>query len=247
MKLYELARVAATPVLPALAVRVRRDLKALVRSGARRPARVLDVGGRRSPYTVGLDARVTVLDVPREGEVRDRLGLGMTGEIEERLRRRRSNVEGVVLQDMARCELPDASYDGVVCVEVIEHVREIEPFLDHVARVLAPGGWAYLTTPNGDYFTGEAREWNPDHVHHFGREELRGQLARRFDEVDVRYAVRTGPNRVRGQGGLSWRRPLRSAGTVLANLRSRRESRGLDDEPWRTAHLVAVARKGGPT
>lgn len=247
MKLYELVRVAAGPLLPAHAVRVRRDLAGLVRSGPRRPARVLDVGGRRSPYTVGLDARVTVLDVPREGEVGERLGLGMTREIEERLQRRRSNVDAVVLQDMARCELPDASYDGVVCVEVIEHVREIEPFLDHVARVVAPGGWAYLTTPNGDYFTGEARDWNPDHVHHFGREELTALLARRFAEVDVRYAVRTGRNRVRGQGGLGWRHPLRSIGTVAANLGSRWESRGLDDEPRRTAHLIAVARKEGPS
>lgn len=246
MTLYELIRIAAAPVLPAISVRIRRDLDSLVRSLPRRPARILDVGGRRSPYTVGLPAQVTVLEVPREGRVHERLGLGMTDEVEDRLRRMRSNVVHVVLQDMARCTLPDASYDGVVCVEVIEHVVEIAPFLDHVARVLIPGGWAYFTTPNGDYFTGRAPAWNPDHVRHYGREELDGLLAERFAEVDVRYAVRTGRHRVRGQGGIRASHPLRSVGTILANVRNRIESRGLDGEPWRTAHLIAVARKGGP-
>jgi SAM-dependent methyltransferase len=190
---------------------------------------------------VGLPVEVTVLDVPREGEVRERLGLGMTTEIEARLRRTRSNVTGVVLQDMTKCDLPDGSFDGVVCVEVIEHVEEIEPFLDQVARVTRPGGWAYFTTPNGEWVTGEAARYNPDHVHHFRRAELDALLRRRFDRVDVRYAVRTGRLRVLGQMPFSWRRPLRTLVTIGANVMNRIQSRGLDHEPERTAHLVATA------
>lgn len=245
MKRYEWIRWAAGPLLPPFAARVRRDVARLVReSGA--GCRVLDVGGRRSPYTVGVPARVTVLDMPREGEVRETLRLGMTDAIEERLARTRSNIERVVLQDMIHCDLPDGSFDGVVCVEVVEHVVEIEPFLDQVARVIAPGGWAYFTTPNGDYLRGDAARWNPDHVRHFRRAELAALLADRFDRVDVGYAVRTGALRVRGQAPYSLRRPFRTGVAIVANLLNRVRSRGVDERAEGTAHLIAIARKAGP-
>lgn len=47
-------------------------------------------------------------------------------------------------------QLGVASFDLVVAVEVIEHVESPIGFLRNVARLLAPGGVAAITTPNVD-------------------------------------------------------------------------------------------------
>jgi SAM-dependent methyltransferase len=43
---------------------------------------------------------------------------------------------------------PDASFDVVYSTEVIEHVEGHRNFILEAARVLKPGGWLVLTTPN---------------------------------------------------------------------------------------------------
>ena len=159
---FEIARILAEPVLPHVYAKARHDLRRLTCRGSD----VLDVGGRRSPYTVGLRAHVTIFDRPRESDVQRRLDLGVDDGVLQAVRRRRSNIDAIIFGDMTRCELPSASYDGVVSVEVIEHVREDDAFLDHVARVLKHDGWAYFTTPNGDAI----ENTNPDHVRHYRRD-----------------------------------------------------------------------------
>ncbi len=42
----------------------------------------------------------------------------------------------------------DASFDLVYSIEVIEHVESHHRFIAEAARVLKPGGWFVLTTPN---------------------------------------------------------------------------------------------------
>jgi SAM-dependent methyltransferase len=39
-------------------------------------------------------------------------------------------------------------YEAVVAIEVIEHVENIFDFFRKVSKVLAPGGYAFITTPN---------------------------------------------------------------------------------------------------
>ncbi|MGB5574661.1 MAG: methyltransferase domain-containing protein, partial [Thermoanaerobaculia bacterium] len=188
---FEWLRARADRVLPVLHGQVRRDLATLVRDSQLECPRILDAGGRRSPYTVGLSAAITILEVPGYGVDQD---LGVTRATLAHLQRRRSNVEEVVLEDMTDCSLPSESFDGVVCVEVIEHVREDDRFVQQVSRVLRPGGWAYFTTPNGDYIRNEPPNFNPDHVRHYRLEELRELLSSWFGNVDVRYGVKTGRN-----------------------------------------------------
>ncbi|MCG8460390.1 MAG: hypothetical protein MI919_29260, partial [Holophagales bacterium] len=113
------------------------------------------------------------------------------------------------------------------------------------ARVLRPGGWIYLTTPNGDWVKNEPPHYNPDHLRHYRRRELEALLERHFDEVVVVYAVKTGRHRVRGLRSFEMRRPAALAVTLFSNVISHLESRGLDQTPRRTAHLVAIARKAG--
>ncbi|MCP3958350.1 MAG: methyltransferase domain-containing protein [bacterium] len=204
---------------------------------------ILDVGGRTSPYTIGLKARVTVLDVPREGRVRTNLNLGMTDGIADRLRRRRSNIEQLVIDDMTRTTIPDHSFDGIAAVETIEHVVDDQAFVRQAERLLKPGGWFYLTTPNGDYVLNEPPNRNPDHVRHYTRDELISLLKERFPEVEVVYGVRTGRARYRGLRSISPRRPLQALSTGFSNLINRYESRDVETEPRRTAHLFACARK----
>lgn len=235
LKAFEIARILAEPALPHLYKKAREELMTLTRPGAQ----ILDVGGRRSPYTVGLPARITIFDRPRESEVQHKLGLGIDDDVLAKIKRRRSNIDGVIFGDMTKCTLPAASYDGVVSVEVIEHVVEDDAFVAHVARVLRPGGWAYLTTPNGDFI----ENTNPDHVRHYTRDQLARLLRRHFDEVRVIYGVATTDNWEQGLRSFDARHPLTLLRTIVGNLRNHVESRGVDDQKRNTAHLFAIARK----
>lgn len=46
-----------------------------------------------------------------------------------------------------------ASLDGITLVEVIEHIVRAEALVDELARVVRPGGWLVLTTPNVVHWT----------------------------------------------------------------------------------------------
>ena len=81
MTTYEICRLIAEPFLPMLHWQVRRDLKKLVKLTPHQPVRLLDVGGRKSPYTVGLPVALTVSDIPRQSEVQESLHLGLNQRI----------------------------------------------------------------------------------------------------------------------------------------------------------------------
>ncbi|WP_312283810.1 methyltransferase domain-containing protein [Candidatus Igneacidithiobacillus taiwanensis] len=43
-------------------------------------------------------------------------------------------------------------FDGVLITEVIEHVAHPDDFLANTAKLVRPGGYIIMTTPNGEYF-----------------------------------------------------------------------------------------------
>jgi SAM-dependent methyltransferase len=45
-----------------------------------------------------------------------------------------------------RLSVPDASFDLVICTQVLEHVRRPEEALAEIGRVLRPGGHAFIST-----------------------------------------------------------------------------------------------------
>lgn len=235
-KPYELVRLLAEPALPYFNGKIRRDLGPLIRAGDL----ILDVGGRRSPYTVGLPARITILDLPRKQELQKQLELGVDDSVLATIQRRRSNIERVVLEDMTRCTLPSESFDGVVSVEVIEHIPDDEQFVAQIARVLKPGGWAYLTTPNGDYIK---KPDGGDHIRHYRREELAALLRRHFGDVRVTYGIATGKNRAFAMRRLQLWNPVAMFETIRGNILNRRESIGVEERATRTGHLFALVRK----
>lgn len=81
-------------------------------------------------------------------------------------------------------DAPDGFYDVFWTTEVIEHMgREfVEPWIADAARCLAPGGLAYVSTPNHD---GSNNKLPEDHVYEWGHQELIDLLSKYFEIVDV--------------------------------------------------------------
>jgi 2-polyprenyl-3-methyl-5-hydroxy-6-metoxy-1,4-benzoquinol methylase len=50
--------------------------------------------------------------------------------------------------DAAALPLPDASVDAAAAVEVIEHVENPRALVRELARIVKPGGWVVVSTPN---------------------------------------------------------------------------------------------------
>jgi hypothetical protein len=124
MKPFEIAYLCAEPFLPPLYGLVRRRLIELSENGMQEP-RILDVGGRKSHYTIGVPGEVTVTDLPRESDIQKSLNLGINAPIIEQTIRRRTNVREVLFDDMTCSRLPDNTFDCVVAVEVLEHVQNV--------------------------------------------------------------------------------------------------------------------------
>lgn len=245
MTKYEFMRWLTFPIMPTHLVTVRNDIKHALKliKKDKLNVSILDVGGRKSPYTINLSADVTLLDVPQESGTREALNLGFTSDILKTIQKKRSNIKDVIIEDMTKSSLPDAAYDAVVCIEVIEHVVEDDVFVKNISKVIGKNGWAYFTTPNGDFIKNEGPNKNPDHVRHYTRMQLQTLLEKYFDNVDVHYAVKTGKYRVMGLKNFQIGKPLRLIKSIAGNVINRFQSKGVEKNSDYTAHLVAIAYK----
>jgi len=217
---------------------VYRALRRLERE-AGKPLRVLDVGGRRSNYTIGLKSTVWITDLPRESTLQKALDLGATDDLRRRVLLRRSNVEDYLLDDMTRSRLPPGFCDVAVAVEVLEHVEDDEAFLQQVVRILRPGGRFVMTTPNGDFLPVPY----PDHKRHYRRDQLTALLRRHFAHTDVRYVVNHGRLLSFGIRRPSLASPLGTCASMTALFAAgRAEDLGIGGQgPGGKRHLLAVA------
>jgi len=240
MTLYEVARRGIEPLLPPLYTQVRKHIRQEV---LKRPTDVsiLDVGGRKSPYTIGIPAKITILDLPRESDTQTSLNLGINKQIADQLKSNRSNIEDLVIGDMTRSGLPDESFDLITAVEVLEHVEEDELFVSEVSRVLKPGGTFIMTTPNGDF----AKIPSKDHKRHYELQQLADLLAKYFDNVEVEYAIAGGQYRSMGLKSWSFRHPVKTVSSAFGNIVNSIQSSRPEIKCTANAarHLFAVAHK----
>jgi SAM-dependent methyltransferase len=240
---FELSYMLLEPFISPLYLMVRRTLGEIARYYPSPPA-VLDVGGRKSHYTIGVPATVTISDLPRTTDVQYKLNLGISEDMIGLIRKRRSNVHQVIYDDMTKSALLDCSFDCVVAVEVLEHVEDDVAFVQHVYRILKPGGHFVMTTPNGDFFDFQAVN-NPDNKRFYTREVLRLLLSSVLNDVQVVYAIPSSRFAKRGKVPWSRKQPLGTAVTMLSNaVNSIETTRATVREQARnTKHLLAVGRK----
>ncbi len=111
--------------------------------------------------------------------------------------------------EVDKLDLPAASYDRVICTEVLEHVVDPDAVLGAIARLLRPSGVAVITVPNDPlihrvkgiarrqplrWLFGSRIEWGGDeyHLHTWTPHEFETVLSRHLIVTDRRFA----PSRV---------------------------------------------------
>jgi SAM-dependent methyltransferase len=80
-----------------------------------------------------------------------------------------------------------ASFDAVVFLQTIEHVIDPAAVLEHFRRLLAPGGVAYISTPNLLTLAppGAAKSDNPWHLREYRAEEFSALCRGVFTRVEL--------------------------------------------------------------
>ena len=57
---------------------------------------------------------------------------------------------------LEQAQFPDASFDAITLIEIVEHLRDAQSLLRECARILKPGGVLLVTTPNAHSWTARA-------------------------------------------------------------------------------------------
>ena len=245
-KLFEVSRILAGPFLPAVQNISNRYLRYLTKGAKPNTLEILDVGGRLSPYTVGIDQKITIIDLPKESRKHEEFNLGIGENEKTALKAKRSNIKELILEDFLGHDFPDNSFDGIVSVEVIEHIKEYDRFVSKIADILKPGGRVLIVTQNGDYIKKETDLQKTDHVRHYTKKMLAELLNKYFIDVDIKYGVRTGRYRMLGIKSMNIKHPVRTFVVMFGNLVSNIQSLQLSENSGlRYAHLFAIAKKKG--
>lgn len=78
---------------------------------------------------------------------------------------------------------PEAPYDGISALGVLEHLRDVPRALRQMANALAPRGWVYVEVPDLEGFPSSReapfQEFSSEHINFFTQSSL-GILAARF-------------------------------------------------------------------
>jgi len=81
---------------------------------------------------------------------------------------------------------PSESFDAVVSFQVIEHIEDDTAAISEIYRVLRPGGFFMISTPNRILrLRPGQRPWNIHHLREYDSEDLTSLLKTRFSEVKL--------------------------------------------------------------
>ncbi len=98
---------------------------------------------------------------------------------------RHPNIEFHVM-DSTNLELDGDSFDIVLSLEVLEHIRDYRKYISEIRRVLTPSGILILSTPNRLSFSGGCeKSINKFHIKEFDYQELKTLLLEYFSEVNI--------------------------------------------------------------
>lgn len=93
------------------------------------------------------------------------------------------------------CKLPiaNASFDLAISFQVIEHIKQVDSYLEEACRVLSKAGLMILSTPNRNLRLWPLeRPWNPYHVKEYSPTQLRLLLQKYFATVNI-YGLQATP------------------------------------------------------
>jgi ubiquinone/menaquinone biosynthesis C-methylase UbiE len=136
----------------------------LVNRYAGRARRVLDLGARRSPYTVSLKGLVFAIDLPPRSDA----DLGLKVDMQSTRRHNLVPVYG----SGEHLPFKNDVFDAVLMIEVIEHIPRDDLCIAEVSRVLKPGGVLVLSTPNAEALPIPSKH----HLRHYSDSQLVGLL-----------------------------------------------------------------------
>jgi ubiquinone/menaquinone biosynthesis C-methylase UbiE len=135
-------------------------------------------------------------------------GVDVSGEMLNKAREKLTGLDFELLKgELQALELPEKSFDAIICTEVIEHVVEPEPILEEIARLAKPNARIVITFPNDNLINGikgvikktgltrvppfHRMEWGGDHyhLHVWSIDEMRTFLGRHFRVKDEAFSV----------------------------------------------------------
>lgn len=112
----------------------------LIQKHVKENSKILDAGCGISPVASGLNSSFCIVGIDTEPKV-----------IEYLKKNKRLKDEFQTADITKKLPFEDSSFDAVICVEVIEHLKHYESTLKEFKRILKKGGKLILTTPN--YFS----------------------------------------------------------------------------------------------
>jgi SAM-dependent methyltransferase len=148
-----------------------------VRKFLERQRRVLEVGGGSSRLI---------------GQLQSRFAVGCDLSVDMLRAHSRGEQFRYVVAAGEDLPFPDAYFDGMFLVNVLEHVASVEAVLEEAARVLRPDGMFVAITPNGnwEFWLDLAERWNlklPEGPHSFlTPHRLRSLVRRQFEVIQHR-------------------------------------------------------------
>lgn len=138
-------------------------------------------------------------------------GVDVSGEMLEKAKKNLAGFDFDLRKgDIGEVGLPDHSFDGIVCTEVLEHVLDPDHVLKNIQRLIKPSGRVVITIPNDNLINdlkrvvkGVVRRsglstlpmfrrigWGGDHYHFhvWTVREMRALLRHYFSVVDEQFA-----------------------------------------------------------